>query len=743
MQKLRPYVLPGLFVFHLVVLFVTLSTVSTENKGSQQTAVVTILSQFFLTALFAGLGTGPWALRIPSWGALAALSWLSFAFLQVIDTQGTRRSGADDMLNATLAPLIGWLVLVTLLLLLRVIPFLKWRVALQPTSPDLPSSQHSLTRGILVVVATWGGLLMMLKDSWPWSMLATEFGKRYLLSLSAIAVLVGVGALVVTVLVVSLTLTRWAEWLFYRRRWTLPVLANLVACVAIVLLLSFGGPFKTGPERLRATLWLLPALAALPLTTLLSLGMAGYRLTPRQQAEHLASESSSQEATTITEKPVGNGFPSLQRPHIAALVGVLGFFVGYVPTGSLNQVYITIHSSSIGRNDAGEITRLTPSAWATDDSLRVITGLPQLKQLTLGNAEITDAGLVHLKRLTNLEMLSLHQSQITDAGLVHLKGITNLQTLKIWDSTITDAGMEHLKGLANLQTLKIWDSTITDAGMEHLKGLTNLESLYLTGTQITDAGLVHLAGMNLKELSMPKEAKTDLGLKHYLAAIEPPTYLDFEDWGITDAGLVHLKGLTNLESLYLTGTQITDAGLVHLKRLTNLESLDLGGTKITDAGLVLLRGMNLNSLSMPKEAKTDLGLKHYLAAIEPPTYLNFEDWGITDAGLVHLKRLTNLQSLDLGGTKITDAGLVDLKGITNLLQLDLDETQITDAGLVHLKRLTNLESLYLGGTKITDAGLVYLKGLTNLERLSLDGTPITDAGVAELKQALPNCKIEK
>ena len=671
MQKLRPYVLPGLFVFHLVVLFVTLSTVSTENKGSQQTAVVTILSQFFLTALFAGLGTGPWALRIPSWGALAALSWLSFAFLQVIDTQGTRRSGADDMLNATLAPLIGWLVLVTLLLLLRVIPFLKWRVALQPTSPDLPSSQHSLTRGILVVVATWGGLLMMLKDSWPWSMLATEFGKRYLLSLSAIAVLVGVGALVVTVLVVSLTLTRWAEWLFYRRRWTLPVLANLVACVAIVLLLSFGGPFKTGPERLRATLWLLPALAALPLTTLLSLGMAGYRLTPRQQAEHLASESSSQEATTITEKPVGNRFLSLQRPHIAALVGVLGFFVGYVPTGSLNQVYITIHSSSIGRNDAGEITRLTPSAWATDDSLRVITGLPQLKQLTLGNAEITDAGLVHLKRLTNLEMLSLHQSQITDAGLVHLKGITNLQTLKIWDSTITDAGMEHLKGLANLQTLKIWDSTITDAGMEHL------------------------------------------------------------------------KGLTNLESLYLTGTQITDAGLVHLKRLTNLESLDLGGTKITDAGLVLLRGMNLNSLSMPKEAKTDLGLKHYLAAIEPPTYLNFEDWGITDAGLVHLKRLTNLQSLDLGGTKITDAGLVDLKGITNLLQLDLDETQITDAGLVHLKRLTNLESLYLGGTKITDAGLVYLKGLTNLERLSLDGTPITDAGVAELKQALPNCKIEK
>ena len=34
---------------------------------------------------------------------------------------------------------------------------------------------------------------------------------------------------------------------------------------------------------------------------------------------------------------------------------------------------------------------------------------------------------------------------------------------------------------------------------------------------------------------------------------------------------------------------------------------------------------------------------------------------ITDAGLVHLKGMTNLQSLDLGGTKITDAGVADLK----------------------------------------------------------------------------------
>ena len=54
---------------------------------------------------------------------------------------------------------------------------------------------------------------------------------------------------------------------------------------------------------------------------------------------------------------------------------------------------------------------------------------------------------------------------------------------------------------------------------------------------------------------------------------------------------------------------------------------------------------------------------------------------ITDAGLVHLKDLTNLTFLGLGGTQITDAGLEHLKGMTNLTRLDLSSPQITDAGL--------------------------------------------------------------
>ena len=68
---------------------------------------------------------------------------------------------------------------------------------------------------------------------------------------------------------------------------------------------------------------------------------------------------------------------------------------------------------------------------------------------------------------------------------------------------------------------------------------------------------------------------------------------------------------------------------------------------------------------------------------------------------------------------------------------------ITDAGLVHLKGLANLQALDLAFTKITDSGLVHLKGLVNLQTLDLAFTKTTDAGVADLQKSLPNCEISE
>ena len=47
---------------------------------------------------------------------------------------------------------------------------------------------------------------------------------------------------------------------------------------------------------------------------------------------------------------------------------------------------------------------------------------------------------------------------------------------------------------------------------------------------------------------------------------------------------------------------------------------------------------------------------------------------------------------------------------------------MTDAGLIHLRGLENLEVLDLQNTAISDAGLEHLAGMIELRLLFLDGT---------------------
>jgi hypothetical protein len=48
--------------------------------------------------------------------------------------------------------------------------------------------------------------------------------------------------------------------------------------------------------------------------------------------------------------------------------------------------------------------------------------------------------------------------------------------------------------------------------------------------------------------------------------------------------------------------------------------------------------------------------------------------------------------------------------------LELNGTKVTDAGLVHVGRLTGLMGLNISGTKVTDAGLVHLKPIPKLTK---------------------------
>jgi len=177
-----------------------------------------------------------------------------------------------------------------------------------------------------------------------------------------------------------------------------------------------------------------------------------------------------------------------------------------------------------------------------------------------------------------------------------------------------------------------------------------------------------------------------------------------------------------------------------------VEAQGIPGLKLrdaTDADLEHLKGLTgLQHLSLGGTQVTDAGLEH-LKGLTALQELNLAGTHVTDAGLQHLKGLTALQQLYLSYTKVTDAGLEHLKGLTALQALRLSHTQVTDAGLQQLAGLTGLQALGLSCTQVTDAGLVHLKGLTALQWLDLSDTQVTDAGVGQLKNSLPDVEVTR
>jgi len=206
--------------------------------------------------------------------------------------------------------------------------------------------------------------------------------------------------------------------------------------------------------------------------------------------------------------------------------------------------------------------------------------------------------------------------------------------------------------------------------------------------------------------------------------------------------LPHLSHRLETRAAFTPTGSFDDETVEHLKRLPKLDYLHLFGSEVTDAGMEHVG-------AMPH-------LKH-LTHSSVPTSDGFSV-GITDVGLERLTRAGGLRSLHLGTfypaepfydrrvfgrqVHITDAGLEHLKRLTQLEELTLMGTHITDAGLEHLGALKNLQMLNLRGNWIGDAGLQHLESVPSLQRLDLTSTDVTYVGVAKLREALPECDID-
>jgi internalin A len=308
-------------------------------------------------------------------------------------------------------------------------------------------------------------------------------------------------------------------------------------------------------------------------------------------------------------------------------------------------------------------------------------------------AKADDTLMVHVGRLDRLEMLDLRDNQgVTDAGLAELRRLTRLQGLWLDSTGVRGPGLVHLQGLTRLEHLSLDDIPLADADLAQLAEITSLTSLSVRSPRITDAGLAHLARLtNLQTLLIQSPA-------------------------VTNAGLAHLGALKHLKMLTLMDARVND--LTPLSQRLEMTNLALYKTPIADADLATVAGFHGLKLLMLRETKN-----------------------ITDAGLVYIAGLTDIDQLFLDGTGITDAGLVHIAGMSHLRMLYLGQTAITDAGLARLPDLSELVVLSLEDTKITDAGLAHLTSLAKCRQLDISGTAVTPVGIATLRARYPLMKV--
>ena len=272
----------------------------------------------------------------------------------------------------------------------------------------------------------------------------------------------------------------------------------------------------------------------------------------------------------------------------------------------------------------------------TDDALRVIAELPELRELDLFYCEhITDAGASLLRRAGGLERLNVRGTKISDSGVKFLTELTNLRSLDVGITEISDVSVELLEALPALESLAIGGNRVGEVGISSLRSLTQLRHLDLSGAQVTDSGIwaVTVTDLNLDEIAaLP-------GLESLNLAAPSPEYVE-----AASAGVPRLRG----------AIRVTDFGARQLAKMQRLRRLNLSRSLLTAGGLGHLDALvHLEELNLAHSAAIDDSVGDALASLPALRALDVSDTKFGDRSLEALNEHPSLKNVIATGTLVT------------------------------------------------------------------------------------------
>ena len=210
---------------------------------------------------------------------------------------------------------------------------------------------------------------------------------------------------------------------------------------------------------------------------------------------------------------------------------------------------------------------------------------------------------------------------------------------------------------------------------------------------------------------------------------------------ITNASLEIISEFPNIETLILNhDVGINDEGAAFLTKMEKLKNLNMIYTNLTDSGMISVRMIpNLKSLDIRGcTIISDTGLRT-LARRGQVKLTSFQHSGnaVTDTGIESLTQIETLENLHLQDFSLSDQAGEWLKKFKNLKSLVVFRCgEFGSQGLLQLKGLPLNRLTIRGLDKIGDDGMDVFSELPNLKRLYLvEMYGITDAGIGKIAAA--------
>ena len=238
----------------------------------------------------------------------------------------------------------------------------------------------------------------------------------------------------------------------------------------------------------------------------------------------------------------------------------------------------------------------------TFDSLRFLTALPDLSELTLINCRIQAEDLAIIAAMPNLKRLTL-----SDCGLSTISGLDKAQNLEYLDlSNNTIRNLEALAHMMNLKEIVLNHNALT--GLNALSVLPNLEKLDVSYNSLTSIAPLATC-TKLTDLDVSQNELSELAAINNLPALR---YLSANGNAISD--ISQLADNTALTELHVAKNQIEDISA--LSSLTNLEVIDFSNNQVAelpafadDCKLRIIDGSH-NKVKSLENLKNQMNLTH-------------------------------------------------------------------------------------------------------------------------------------